>query len=296
MASESAEEGSETVSLGPELEEWLDAQAAELGVDRETVLVRLVATARAVDLEDPTDAEALATALAETEPVQSAVAAAADDLATDRVEAAVDEAVAARLADGPEVVEDLLSDRLDAIRGDFRAKLDDVRDRVVQVKKEVDAKAPADHTHDELARVDAMGSRLATLEETVQTLETDVASLSETVEGAAADDGSDPEVDAAIEELQDRLTTVAWVVRDLREAHESTDGSAALQELKREAARLDVSRANCERCGEGVAIALLTEPACPHCDATVTSVAESTGFFGKPQLLVASQLESGEDR
>ncbi|PSP59271.1 CopG family transcriptional regulator, partial [Halobacteriales archaeon QH_7_66_37] len=39
---------------------------------------------------------------------------------------------------------------------------------------------------------------------------------------------------------------------------------------------------------------LLTDPACPHCDATVTNVEADPGWFRKPKLRVASQLESGE--
>jgi len=83
------------------------------------------------------------------------------------------------------------------------------------------------------------------------------------------------------------------VVSDLREAHESQGGMEAVDRIKRAAAKNDIDRANCENCNSGVAVALLTEPECPHCEATVTNVEAASGFFGKPRLLTASQLESG---
>jgi len=95
-------------------------------------------------------------------------------------------------------------------------------------------------------------------------------------------------------ELQDRLKTVAWVVSDLREAQESSGGLQAVERIKRAAAKNNIERANCENCGDGVTLSLLTDPECPHCSATVTNVEASSGWFGKPKLLTAAQLESGE--
>jgi len=94
--------------------------------------------------------------------------------------------------------------------------------------------------------------------------------------------------------MEDRLQTVAWVVSDLREAHESGNGLQAVERIKRAAAKADVERAKCENCGNGVTLSLLTDPECPHCSATVTNVEADPGWFRKPKLRVASQLESGE--
>lgn len=256
MASEPTEEGPVHVDLDAELDEWLRSRAAALGVEPETVLVQLVASYRAAAELDDEVGEGLAAAASDAE--------AADE-------------------------------RLEGIREEFQEKIEDVRQRVIQVKGEADAKADPDHDHEEFDRLDAIGGRLADLEEDVEGLGTALEELQADLEEIAEGDGDRlADVEAEVDDIEERLTTVAWVVSDLREAYKSKTGEAALEQLKRGAAAADVSRAKCENCGEGVEIGLLTEPACPHCDATVTKVAPGSGFFGKPQLLVASQLEAGD--
>ncbi|MHB9285495.1 hypothetical protein ACKVMT_00465 [Halobacteriales archaeon Cl-PHB] len=296
MASESTDDGSVTVSLPPELDDWLEEQAAELGLDRETVLVQLLASYRATAVAEgdrengelPVDAAIVRDAIepAVDETVEDALAERFDSALDDRIETAVSTA----LEDRNESAAETVDQRISTVRSEFQDKIADVRDRVIQVKQEADAKAPADHTHEELDRVDDIGHRVVELEESVEVLESEFADL------ADVQDEVSEEFDAELSDLQERVETVAWVVSDLREAFETDGEAAALERIKRSAAQADVSRAKCESCGNGVQLALLAEPECPHCQATVTNVEPSTGFFGKPQLLVASQLESGEHR
>jgi len=318
------------VELPTELEEWLRGRATELDVDPQNVIVQLLSTYRASDAMGDGGLEGIEIAVSDddleevVEPAVRAAVADAVDASVDeevesglatalegKLETLVSEAVETELdgqeswmpADSKASTDDLeaeLDERLEAARADFHEKLEDVRERVIQVKREVDAKAPADHEHEALDRLDALEERVGELEATTGELEATIADLEgelESIRGefeAAADDAGT--VDEQFADLEERLTTVAWVVSDLREAHESDTGEAALQQLKREAAAADVSRAKCENCDEGVEVGLLTEPACPHCDATVTTVEPSQGFFGSPRLLVAAQLESGEER
>jgi len=286
MASESTEDGSVTVSLPPELDDWLDERATELDLDRETVLVQLLASYRATATVEGDRADGERPL--EEAVVRDAVDAVVDDALAAELDARIETAVATAL-DERGVSTDV-DDRIASVRSEFQAKLEDVRERVLQVKGETDAKAPADHDHEEFERVDALGQRVVDLEEALTSLETDVDELSD------AQDESMADLEDELGDLEDRVETVAWVVSDLREAFESDGESAALEQIKRAAAEADVARANCENCGNGVQIALLSEPECPHCHATVTNVEPSTGFFGKPRLLVASQLESGEHR
>jgi predicted nucleic acid-binding Zn ribbon protein len=157
------------------------------------------------------------------------------------------------------------------------------------VKREADAKAPRDHSHQELERIDRLLDRMKELSTRLDDVEGDLAAL----EGRVTDhDDTVAGVTESIDQIQERLRTVAWAVTDLRESHESGD-SGTVEAIRRAAAEADVDRAACERCGNGVDIALLTDPECPHCQATVTDVRPAAGFFSKPRLQVASQLESG---
>lgn len=284
MASDSSEDEPHAVRLPTELGEWLDRRAAELGVDRQAVLAQLVASYRAAaDLDGD--------APAGDDPFDVA----GPDAVRDVVEPSIEEAAAAAVEEALDAPADGDQADLAELRSEFQAKVEDVRERVVQVKREADGKAPADHTHEAFERIDDVADRVGALEEGFESLEGDVADLAATVDDVGEGQGEAVDaLEADLAEVRERLQTVAWVVSDLREAYESKGSTAALEQIRREAAAADLSRARCERCGEGVEIGLLTEPACPHCDATVTDVEPAGGFFGKPRLLVASQLEAGD--
>ncbi len=298
MASESTDEEITTVSLPPELDRWLDERAETLDVDRGAVLEQLLASYRAtVDLDgDGGEGTPLAVADSETvdEVVDDRIETAISEAVDDRIETAISEAVDDRIAEATSALEQQVSERVDALEADYTDNLEDVRDRVVQLKLELDEKAPVDHDHDQLQRVEELAATIEGLEQQVDRLDD---RLDEAIEQREADVTEVREsLEAEIEEVQDRLQTVAWVVTDLREAHENNTSLDAVERIKRAAAQMDIDRAKCENCGEGVEIALMTDPECPHCQATVTDIQAANGFFGKPKLLVASQLESGEGR
>ena len=282
MASESSEERVVSARLPSALDEWLDAKAAELDVDRETVVVQLLSSYRAAaDLDD--DAADLWNV---EDEVRDVIAERLPDIAS---------AVGERVDTGEDVaaVETRLGSDIDRLERDFDEKIEDVRERVVQVKKEADEKAPADHSHPELddlstalddldGRLDDIQGRLDDSETARESLEDRVSDL----EGA---------VDR-LDDVEDRLQTVAWVESDLRDAvDEGLEGGRAVDSLKQSAAKADVDRAVCDSCEQAVDIALLSEPRCPHCEAAVNDVELPGGLFGKPRLTVAKQLEAGED-
>ncbi len=283
MASESSEELTVSVELPAELIEWLDEEASTAGVDREAVVAQLLASYQTMtqldgDIEDGNvtfDTDGV------TEIVEATVAS--------EVERRVESLLTDRLTEATNSVQKQLDTRIDTVEEEFQEKLQDVRQRVIQVKKETDKKAPSDHTHREL-------EQLLELQEELESLQSEFDQFRTEYEGTVpnqmerVNDHSD-----RLAEMQDRLQTVAWVVSDLREAQQSSSGLEAVERIKRAAARADIERANCENCGEGVILSLMTDPHCPHCDATVTNVEPASGWFGKPQLTVASQLESGED-
>lgn len=264
MASESTEDGTLTVSLPSELDEWLSARAQTLGVDRDVVLLQLLSSYRA-----------------------------ASELGDDSVPIAgpqaVEQAVADGLSETGEAVEQRVSDRVDAVEQRHEEDIEDVRGRVVQLKRELDGKASADHDHEQFRQVEDLQAEVSDLQSTVADIESDLEST------VAEHDVVLEEMDERLSELQDRLKTVAWVVSDLREAYESQGGLEAVERIKRAAAKADIDRAKCESCGQGVDIALLTDPECPHCQATVTNVEAADSWFGSPRLLAASQLESGDE-
>lgn len=306
MASESTDEETVTVSLPPELDRWLDERAEALGVDREAVLEQLLASYRATVHLDGEGDEDGTLAVADSEAVDDRVETAIEEEFDDRietaieqvlddhVETAVEQVIEDKIATATSGIEQQIGERVDALEADYRGNLEDVRERVVQLKLELDEQASADHTHEELQRFEEFVDSLDDLETQVENVGDQLADAEEERRAAIAE--VEESIEAELKDLQDRLQTVAWVVSDLREAHESNTGLDAVERIKRAAAQMDVSRAKCENCGEGVDIGLMTGPECPHCQATVTDIQAAESFFGKPRLLVASQLQSGERR
>jgi len=306
MASESSEEETVSLALSTDSREWLEEKAATLGVPPDELLDQLLASYRT------------AASLDDDELAADALFDAPDTWERDTLEATVRDIIQARIPDIAGAVEteldddattdvtavqqsreaelDQLSTAIDSLDAEFQQKIDDVRDRVVQVKREADAKAPADHSHPELDEIDALQSRLDGLTEHVDAVESSVDDHDETL-GQLQSRLDDLEaMDQRLEDVEDKLDTIAWVVSDLREAHEAQrTGSRAIDRLKRQAAEKDIDRAVCDSCENTVDVALLSEPKCPHCQATVDDVRLPGGLFGKPRLSVAKRLESGSD-
>jgi len=287
-----------SISVPAELEDWLDEQAAAAGTEPEQFLVQLLTAYReTADLDDEsavavTEEELASTVESELEERLAALDDGIDDrietAVDDQVETALDETLTGRVSEATSSVQRQLNDRIDSVESEFDEKIDDVRDRVIQVKKEADGKAPNDHTHEGLSELQAVTDRL-------DELETELDSLRTEFEETVPDYGEGIEnAEGRLDRMEDRLQTIAWVVSDLRDAQGSTGGLETVERIKRAAAKADIQRANCENCGESVLLSLLTDPKCPHCDATVSNVEPASGWFSKPTLVTASQLESGE--
>ena len=169
--------------------------------------------------------------------------------------------------------------QLDAQREEFVDLLEDVRSRVIQVKRETDGKAPLDHDHSEYADDAA-----------VETLREEVDALESTVDGGF--ENFEDILDHLLEEsaaLEERSTLLAKAVVDLREQRDALAERErcreAVEQLKLAANRLGIRTAVCDACDGDVDIALLTEPECPHCATTITDVAEKRSFFGSHTLV-----------
>ncbi|MEF8973361.1 MAG: hypothetical protein V5A15_00615 [Haloarcula sp.] len=287
MSSESTDDGGVHVELSADLDEWLTEQAETLGVPREAVMEQLLAAyMTAADSDDGMDDLRQPSA----DELDAVVAATVDEKLNGAVEAATESAVSAHMPDIVDTVERQLAERFDALEADFQTKIEDVRERVVQVKREADAKAPADHSHAEFDRIDALSEEIEEIGTELAALRDDVTDSRETTDERVDDIGD------RLDDVEDKLTRVAWVVSDLRDDQGGRDQTQkAVARLKRAAAQENISTARCSNCGEQVEIGLLTEPQCPHCNTTVSDVRPEGGILrSKARLVAAAQLEPGE--
>jgi DNA repair exonuclease SbcCD ATPase subunit len=296
MASESTDEGSVTVELPPGLDEWLSERASALDQPREELVRQLLASYRTTaELDD-------ASSVAELFDVEGTVEEAMGDRLDATVSAAVDEAIdnqldtvmRDRLPDIADAVEGRLDDRFDDIEAEFQGKLTDVRERVVQLKREIDTKAPADHeAFDAVENLDGELTALnRELVEVRDEIEDDIADQSTRIEDV---EKRFDDIEERLSDTEDKLRRVAWVVNDLRDDQGGRDAhQKAVDRIKRAAAQEGISTASCENCSESVDIGLLTDPRCPHCNSTVSDVRPEGGIIRKKATLTtASQLEAG---
>ncbi|MFW5903269.1 MAG: hypothetical protein ACOCS7_00870 [Halolamina sp.] len=258
MASEESDEGRTSVSLPADLDDWLDAEARSRDVDRDRLLEGIVAAFRDVAREG-------------------------------------DGEIQLQAGQEPDEIPAVVEERFDDQHEEFMDLIEDVRQRVIQVKRETDAKAPADHDHEAIRdgleataeRCDELDEELVTLRGTVEALQEDLDAGFENYEDILAFLADE------IDRLDDRLETVARVLVDVRSETrrqaERATRRAEVEELKRAANQHGVRSAACEECGGSVDVALLTRPECPHCASTFSTVIPKQGFFGSHVLETGSR-------
>lgn len=239
------------------LASWLSQRADDLGVTTEEFLERVVVAYREADEQ--------------TDVVTS------DDL---------DERLAS--------VEDDLRADIEDVDSEFDEKIQDVRERVIQVKRDADAKAPIDHDHPELS------SQAEEAVNAARDANAEVAEVSEAVRQLrervdAGFDNFEEVLTYLRDETQNlnrKTTTLATAVVSMRDSVASLAAAEARRErterLKREANVAGVREAECGECGEQVTVALLTAPECPFCATTFEAVEANPGWFGTHVLVAGS--------
>lgn len=248
---------------GDSLEGWLDSKAEELGVSRERLLAQL-------GVGDGNGQR----------------------VAADEELAALRKEFAERLTVAHDDLETEFETELEAVRDDFDEKIDDVRDRVIQVKREADEKASEDHGHPDLreeskqaaARVDDLATELDSLTEIITDIEEQVETGFDNYEDVLE------YLTDTTDDLQTKLETLAEVTIGLREQTKTLAARhatrAAADELAHLANRRGVESAVCGHCDETVHIGLLAAPECPHCASKFNDVERKQGFFGSHTLVV----------
>ncbi|WP_049925898.1 hypothetical protein [Halopiger goleimassiliensis] len=185
----------------------------------------------------------------------------------------------------PERIVDLERE-LEEQREEYTELIEDVRSRVIQVKRETDGRAPADHDHEAYASDADLEALAADLESIVADLER----LEDRLEGGF--DNFEEVLDHLLDRtdaLENRAAVLARTILDVRDRQETLlereRRRRRVEELQLAANQLGVRTAACEECGASVDVALLTAPECPACASPVADVAENTSWFGSHTLV-----------
>lgn len=296
--------GEQVGELPEPLREWVESRAAETGREPTEVLLRAAAAYRLLDEND----ELL------PEPPLTDGSVDAETLAAADGQPALD----AASVDGAATDEDLtaLTDRVAALESELDEKVDDVRERVIQVKRETDQKAAVDHGHRDLRadtraaseradeavetaddaarRADEAAATAETATEEIEALREEFADLDAAVEG-----GFENYEDVlrglkdATDDVRSRADRLADVLADLRDRVSAVESTRSLREatatLRREANQKGVTEAVCGSCESTVHLGLLSAPRCPHCEAPYGGVDADTGLFRSARLTIADR-------
>jgi predicted Zn-ribbon and HTH transcriptional regulator len=302
MASDSPGDTSVSVNLPESLSHWLDDKASEEGRSREDVLLQLLSAYRKVDGIEVGDVNP-PRSMVEGEGIPAEFEESVDDhieeLVDDRIEELVDDHIDKRLAEPDGAVEgDQLDRRLNDVESRFDGLIEDVRERVIQVKRETDTKAAADHDHPELA------SAVEELEGVADDLER-VATAVNRLE-SRMEEGFDNYEEVleyladTIDQVSRRQATLANAIvetrEELRKLAARDSARSAVEELQRAGGQLGVRNADCGECGTTVDLGLLTRAECPHCSASFVGVTPAQGYFGSNTMETGDHpaLEAGD--
>jgi len=261
MATESAEESELSVTLPPSLSEWLNERAATLAMEPEALLVQLLETHRSAADLDENWIETLEDRLEDV------------DAKAERTDSRIDD-VEAKLANNVE----------------------DVRERVLQLRDAVEERAPAEHSHREFQSLADRTEELSAAVEAVEVELESLGGLEESVERLGDDLESNTGRIDTVEDKLDRLAR-AVVARNRRESTES-DSEKRLGRIQRDANRNGALEANCASCGNLVRIGLLSEAACPHCEHELEGLETPSSvlrWFRRPTLTVNGEAASEAD-
>lgn len=205
-----------------------------------------------------------------------------EDSVDTAIERTLDEQLDRRVAAALDERETDIDDRLDSLADDLLAKIEDLRERVIQIKRETDEKAPADELQATRERVKDLSEILESTRTRTEELGNWLGDVKSDLEDIDAIADRIADLEAELAEATDRLNTLGWHVSKLNDRPAVRKN---LDDLRQRAAELDVTRAKCETCSTTVDIGLLTRPACPHCGSTASGVEPARSFFGKPRLL-----------
>jgi predicted Zn-ribbon and HTH transcriptional regulator len=294
MASDSPGDASVSVNLPESLSHWLDDKASEEGRSREDVLLQLLSAYRKVDGIEGGDVNPPQSMVdGEGVPVEL------EEFVDDRIEQLLDDRIEQRLSEpGGAVDADQLDRRLHDVESQFDDLLEDVRERVIQVKREADQKAPADHDHPELSsaveELEGVADDLESVARAVDRLDTRMEggfdNYEEVLEYLAD----------TIDQVSSRQATLANAIvetrEELRKLAARDSARSAVEDLQREAGQLGVRNADCDECGTTVDVGLLTRAECPHCSATFVGVTPAQGYFGSNTIETGNRpaLTAGE--
>lgn len=248
--------------LPEELEAWLGQQADKTGRSRTEILARAVMAYQVGENLDynPLAPEAVAAINRNPERIQQ-ILANAEEITT-------------------------AVDRLGRVETDLDEQVQDLRTRIIDVLRETESRANADHDHPDLTEsLDSLETTLTHQSDRITEVSNRIDTIAGRRESAESDRSSPVETTKETEErLQELASATVKLQRQTAALEQRAERIDRVAEIKQQANQTGTQTAECGSCDRSVNISLLGTPRCPHCDATFDGVVPSSGLFGSATL------------
>ena len=196
-------------------------------------------------------------------------------------------------------VESIRAD-LDTLEARVDEDVEDLRERVVRIYRDVEKKAPEEHSHPETAdRLDGLVDEYDELSDRLDTIADAIDDVGEIDDRIADVESRVDELAGTADDVSGKLSRVASAVvrtqRRLRAVEHDRAERKRLDGILAEANRHGVGKAECAGCGNTVRLSLLSKPECPYCESRFDELEPATRFYRTSRLTVDDRpaLEGG---
>ena len=154
-----------------------------------------------------------------------------------------------------------LRTRLKNQKSDFESKIEDVQEKVIVLKKEVDTKSDQQHEHEEYVEA-------GTLEDDIQQVETELKELIESLDEMNKETHSDfsEKLDKLAHNLLSNKERLENLERDLKNRCRRKE---KMDKILSDARDIGTNRGVCDSCSGKIHVGRLRKPECPYCSSEI---------------------------
>lgn len=167
---------------------------------------------------------------------------------------------------------------------EFWDKIEDVREKIIMLKKDIDNKADQKHEHTEYVEEE-------TLESEINRIESQIEKLSNK---SIQNEDLNEEFSEKLDILASNLLSVRNRVGNLEaERRERMEKNRRMKKIIEDARKNGTTKPKCRNCGKSVRMDILREPECPHCSGDTEGI--ESRFLFSDVLITNPKSETEEN-
>jgi chromosome segregation ATPase len=167
---------------------------------------------------------------------------------------------------------------------EFWDKIEDIREKIIILKKDIDSKADQEHEHSEYVGEETLESEISRIESQIEELS----------DKSIKNEDLNEEFSEKLDILASNLLSVRDRVGNLEaERRERMEKNRRIKKIMQDARKNATTKPKCRSCGKSVRMDILREPECPHCSGDIEGI--ESRFLFSDVLITNPKSESEED-